>query len=379
MVHRSPTKTPNPLSVGNLILQGVTSPNPGVTSPNPETLLGATCPNPVTLPEGTSHNPLHVPVFTTSSIVPDALNVVTSGDSSISTQPCHSAALTSEGVTLRSYQMSSPPSDTWKCPVCHSGIEASYTLECFDCKNSVHYNCTRLPMYQIFLLAKTSRRYTCEPCMSYYVKDNAHKTWIENAESSKVRHAQHIGTAAETTGTACYPRTSSTNTLSTRTTNVLQTTTFVPPLSGPSNSLSESQRPSSGLDGSNRSGIQRAQNANVCEDYIKRKCNKRSRCAFDHPDLCPQFMRGGNRENGCDRRPNECPNGRHPHICNNSFNLRECMTRDCKYRHLPGTRTLKNSPVFGSRNQQEHPTYEQGPRLLTRTRILNIVRTPNVL
>ena len=77
---------------------------------------------------------------------------------------------------------------------------------------------------------------------------------------------------------------------------------------------------------------------------MKRKFNKGSRCrSGDHPTLCPLFMRGGNRENGCSRRPSDCPNGKHPHICNNSFNRRECYTRGCKYRHLPGTRTVRNA------------------------------------
>ena len=105
----------------------------------------------------------------------------------------------------------------------------------------------------------------------------------------------------------------------------------------------------------------KSQKPPICEDYIKRKCNKRSKCSLDHPDLCPLFIRDGHRERGCDKRPEDCPRGHHPHMCNNSFNKRECYTKDCKYRHHPGTRTLNSvkgpKRVFESQNRDEHPPY----------------------
>ena len=289
----------------------------------------------------------------------------------------------------------------WKCTVCNSGIDATFTLECFDCKRSVHYNCTSLPMYQIFLLAKTNRRYTCEVCTrSNHVTDERHVAWIKAAEEARARHSQLVGGQHSTTflpvqcseaseygahntlpSATTVDKTKVTPAVTTLTssnqppiTSVLMptpllvhldnttvspsvTTNIFTPQTQPQNydqqlmanganssqPLPTTSQTNTGHD-SRSTGNPSGQNRPVCEEYMKRKCNKGSRCrSGDHPTLCPLFMRGGNRENGCSRRPSDCPNGKHPHICNNSFNRRECYTRGCKYRHLPGTRTVRNA------------------------------------
>ena len=38
-------------------------------------------------------------------------------------------------------------------------------LECNKCKSWTHYSCTALPLYQLYSLVTTSRRFTCEKCI----------------------------------------------------------------------------------------------------------------------------------------------------------------------------------------------------------------------
>ncbi|VDI01594.1 Hypothetical predicted protein [Mytilus galloprovincialis] len=40
----------------------------------------------------------------------------------------------------------------------------AFMIQCCKCQLWTHYKCTRLPVYQIFLLTSTSRRYNCETC-----------------------------------------------------------------------------------------------------------------------------------------------------------------------------------------------------------------------
>ena len=86
-----------------------------------------------------------------------------------------------------------PHDDKWQCLVCKLGSEPDYTLECFDCKMSIHYNCTNLPLYQLYFLGKSTRRYTCESCcLSNHIKDTKDRKWIADAKTSMQRHSQLI-------------------------------------------------------------------------------------------------------------------------------------------------------------------------------------------
>ena len=90
----------------------------------------------------------------------------------------------------------------------------------------------------------------------------------------------------------------------------------------------------------------------VCRDHIVKVCRNRSACNKDHPRLCPDFLRDGNRTEGCQFNPDNCPLGRHPHICNSSWNNRACKHgTGCEYRHISGTKHL----VSRQRNPHERP------------------------
>lgn len=43
-------------------------------------------------------------------------------------------------------------------------VEGENCIQCQDCKTWIHYICSRLPPYQLFLYESTQRRYTCESC-----------------------------------------------------------------------------------------------------------------------------------------------------------------------------------------------------------------------
>ena len=42
--------------------------------------------------------------------------------------------------------------------------DSTYMLKCCDCKLSIHFSCTNLPRYQLYLYVKTSRKFSCEVC-----------------------------------------------------------------------------------------------------------------------------------------------------------------------------------------------------------------------
>ena len=51
------------------------------------------------------------------------------------------------------------------CSYCQESSAESYdVIQCSDCKVWCHYQCTRLPLYQLYIYDLTSRKYTCEPC-----------------------------------------------------------------------------------------------------------------------------------------------------------------------------------------------------------------------
>ena len=52
------------------------------------------------------------------------------------------------------------------CTYCQESSAESYdVIECSDSGVWCHYQCTRLPLYQIYIYDLTSRKYTCEPCV----------------------------------------------------------------------------------------------------------------------------------------------------------------------------------------------------------------------
>lgn len=50
------------------------------------------------------------------------------------------------------------------CTQLCNDIQNAFMIQCCKCQLWTHYKCTRLPVYQIYLLTSTSRRYNCETC-----------------------------------------------------------------------------------------------------------------------------------------------------------------------------------------------------------------------
>ncbi|CAC5386637.1 unnamed protein product [Mytilus coruscus] len=50
------------------------------------------------------------------------------------------------------------------CTQLCNDIQNAFMIQCCRCQLWTHYKCTRLPVYQIYLLTSTSRRYNCETC-----------------------------------------------------------------------------------------------------------------------------------------------------------------------------------------------------------------------
>jgi len=55
-------------------------------------------------------------------------------------------------------------------------------IQCNKCQGWTHYECTQLPVYQLYLLVHTSRRYTCEACAN--VTPDFREKWISSQEKT---------------------------------------------------------------------------------------------------------------------------------------------------------------------------------------------------
>ena len=75
---------------------------------------------------------------------------------------------TSVKTVVKSESLSELPADKSMC-ICtycgESSAESYDVIQCSDCKVWCHYQCTRLPLYQIYIYDLTSRKYTCEQCV----------------------------------------------------------------------------------------------------------------------------------------------------------------------------------------------------------------------
>lgn len=53
------------------------------------------------------------------------------------------------------------------CKSCRSAcLEKDHALQCQECKYWIHYKCSDLPVYQLFLYENTQRRFTCKFCVN---------------------------------------------------------------------------------------------------------------------------------------------------------------------------------------------------------------------
>ena len=52
-----------------------------------------------------------------------------------------------------------------KCSRCKGKTRYNAMLQCFNCKQWIHYECTRLPKYTLASLENSQQRYSCEECV----------------------------------------------------------------------------------------------------------------------------------------------------------------------------------------------------------------------
>jgi len=85
---------------------------------------------------------------------------------------------------------------------CNDGQNA-YMIQCCKCQKLTHYRCTRLPVYQLYILTSTSRRYTCEKCTtvptSFVEKCNISSNEIKEGEQNTKVENEHMLTNSVST------------------------------------------------------------------------------------------------------------------------------------------------------------------------------------
>ena len=84
----------------------------------------------------------------------------------------------------------------------------------------------------------------------------------------------------------------------------------------------------------------------VCKFHKYKKCLHKKSCKFSHPKLCNKFLQFGftttNPQKGCKKEDCDLY---HPFLCYFSTKYKECRVKNCKKRHLPGTKLAKVESV----------------------------------
>ena len=94
--------------------------------------------------------------------------------------------------------------------------------------------------------------------------------------------------------------------------------------------------------------IQTVRQSSTCSYYIKGKCRHGSNgkklvngneCKYLHPPKCVKYCRYGNSAVGGCSGPCDLL---HPIICQSSIQYKSCLSRDCTFAHLAGTRRTRD-------------------------------------
>lgn len=188
-------------------------------------------------------------------------------------------------------------------------------MGCDGCGGWVHYLCSGLPVYQLILMAGSSRKYLCSACVNvrfsdYKVRNDSIQSLIDiqrdefSAEANTSRESVIGDTVADITST---PRKE-------RNTRVIDNGRI-----------------------NDESGKGGEKSQKVCRFYLQSKCKhgrKGDGCKFPHPKICKRFARDGSGAKGCAEE--ECKFF-HPLLCRNSEKERRCGRENCRFFHLSGT------------------------------------------
>lgn len=269
------------------------------------------------------------------------------------------------------------------CGACGLSDDMNHTIRCDDCKDWVHYSCTKLPLYQLLCFSKSNRRYTCEKCcMSKY--DGDEDDWIREAHEAIMRQNSNQSKPVIQTRNA-YPNTQEIrkgedeigsspedidlDLVLNKSSEPSQDQQQPPPPNTQSTNVSKA-----GTSNNNGEGIQvtawthttteEEQSARtavldqgmrqppVCKHYRNRVCKygpSGKGCSFSHPRPCRKLLNHGVRgEFGC-QLGNKCTMF-HPRMCRDSIRKQECLMKSCKYLHVKGTRRTR---------QPQHPSTQE--------------------
>ena len=91
---------------------------------------------------------------------------------------------------------SKPTANKVQCTQMCEGEMNNFMIQCNKCQGWTHYLCTKLPIYQLYLLVHTSRRYTCEKCSN--VTPAFREKWASKLETEKDHPTQNSGNIDKT-------------------------------------------------------------------------------------------------------------------------------------------------------------------------------------
>lgn len=294
------------------------------------------------------------------------------------------------------------PAQPGHCPTCGQDNDMKFTIECAECKKWIHYTCSALPLYLLLCLARTNRKYTCEPCS---FEKYADPEWtveaseaIERMKKEATPQTPHSPTPLnnsdqqstptpvtvpetprETQGTIEYSTSMHNTTTTTTNTAALQVPatpsarlgdtpedadfsqlhtpqqtptreTQTPPLQPTQHPRNKQRHPT------NQHQVKHPQ---TCKYYKQNKCKygiSGDNCSHSHPRPCPKLLQHGlDRKLGC-TLGKRCPNF-HPIICRDSLWHRKCYNRHCTYLHLKGTKRHRDYQEYPEQRHNTHTTY----------------------
>lgn len=257
------------------------------------------------------------------------------------------------------------------CGACGYNDDMAHTIRCDDCKDWIHYYCSKLPIYQLMCFSKSTRKYTCEKCcMGKYNQDE--DEWTQEAQEAITKQSKdnlRHQTRSEDTDTQADPRVGTETVAeaaggrSTPEPIMVETRGGTP---SPTQARKEEEIPLSQTQrqedrkvhtSQTQSQVDRAQHTTtenpaslqsqalrtrplkICRYYKNNNCKygrKGEGCSHDHPKPCPKLLQHGYEgPHGC-KLGRKCPHY-HPRLCRNSLRDRICTNQKCKFTHLRGT------------------------------------------
>ncbi|KAG0730155.1 hypothetical protein GWK47_003321 [Chionoecetes opilio] len=281
---------------------------------------------------------------------------------------------------------------TNKCAACCINDDMKHTIQCGECKEWIHYYCSKLPLYNLMCLLKTNRKYTCEKCyVSKYLDEDWEKVAkeaqeaIENQESSRrsptesnlsnlSEHQTSLQTHEdEETLEAAQPagqsfdigNTPEDMRLTLHRNNDLNSSPDVQDTSDRTNRQNLVGR--GNIQENHATGHGQNNNKNskpICRFYRKGICKYGSGgkdCNFRHPKPCKKLINHGlESKHGC-KLGKDCQDY-HPFLCRNSMQKGECFIEKCKYTHIRGTRRHRGHYDTHNQNSQySTPQQQQVP------------------